>query len=154
MEKTIIVRGKTFNGSHRPGYVTEYTPFCFQLNGKEYFIRNLETPNGKEKTLGNKRSRSEIAALIRQLRKNDFKWYRNYAGTFNTPFELIEYVKENNKHFERHGQFFVKSKTGNFTDFHGNLHEVSCAFSFRIYDQEYLEQVKKEFEGAKVKIHY
>lgn len=143
-----LIKKPTYIAPHGLASHGEYTPYYFLMDGKEHFIRNLIKSGGYTSYNSYNQRRKELAEVIKELRKNNFKFYVNHCvGGFKNPVEFIQWVKQNGNTFQIHGELLLKCDT--FTDFHGNLSERSCAFSFRIYDKELLNQIKEELKKAK-----
>lgn len=130
-----------------------YTPYWIQVNGKERFIANLieRTCFAPKK---DKQNRKEFAEKLINLRANKYKFLKFYCGMADNPKDFLNKVIKNGYTLERHGEFFSEHKDMGFTDFHGNLTQISCAFSFRIFDTKLLKEVQKLFESTKTNIHY
>jgi len=126
-------------GFNSKGY---YTPYYLRTGNKEAFIVNLV-----ERTVfapkQDKAQRTEVAERLLNLRKNKFKFLAFYCAAADNPKDFVKFVKENNYTIEIHGEIFNDCKDLGFTDFRGNLTQLSCAFHFRIYDQKLLKELKK-----------
>lgn len=127
-----------------------FTPYYFKMNEEEYFIYNL-VGTSKKGDYKNSSRRNELAQRIKQLKANKFKYICSYCAKFNCPIEFVKYVKNNNLTFISSRDFF--NKTDNFTDFGGNLASISWGFTFRIYDEKLLEELKNIFKSAKQEIY-
>ena len=128
-------------------------PVFMVKGGKEYFVANLPIAGGN---YGAEYHREEMAGYKNQLYQTKGEWFKFY-GHFDTPFELVEYVKENQYTFEcggKNGRVFndvnalfidvPEEYYGSCTDFGGNLREVSAAFRYRIYDEAIVELLKNK----------
>ena len=112
----------------------KYFP-CYMLkDGIEYFLWNRTEPSDRF-AVGDCESRKK------QLLENGgafFKFY-DHSG-HNSPISFLNWVKENNYSLVKDSTAQVLSDGRTF-DFHGNLNEVSCAFFYRIFDKQIIEQV-------------
>ncbi len=151
--KTITIKHGEVRKNQPHGMTSraDFTPILFSDGVKDYFICNLVNPvfNGWGIL---KQNRQEMAERIKQLRKNNFKFLCFYGGYYSDPVIFLNAIKEKGLTIEIHGELFLKCKT--FTDFHGNLVERSCAFMYRIYDNELLKDVQKLAKSAKQHYHY
>lgn len=130
-----------------------YTPYWIKDGIKESFICNLV----ERSIFGHKEDksqRSEVAERLLNLRANQYKFIKFYCGMGNTPTEFLANVIKNKYTLERHGEFIKIHDDLGCADFHGNLSEVSCAFSFRIYDIKTLKEIQKLLGKVKINIHY
>lgn len=93
----------------------------------------------------------ELEELKQQFIKNNGKWICYYcpSGMLGSkpkqysPFEFIDFVKKNNYSFNDFFEIYYVQKM-NVWKFHGNLNEISYAFSFRIYNKETIDEIKKQ----------
>ncbi|MBQ8709407.1 MAG: hypothetical protein IJ550_02330 [Bacteroidaceae bacterium] len=122
----------------RNSYQT-YVPVYFFYQDKKCFIHNRRVcgvPHGTPEAMANERN------YIEQLQKNDGRFFCMYNGYKNgiDIDAFIQWIWE-------HGFTFTDSfkisrnEEWNYTDIHGNFNEVSCAFSYRIYDKRLAERV-------------
>lgn len=110
----------------------EHYTCCFIQSKFGYsFFRNLI---GSDKTMAN--HRKELAALLSNLRSNDYRFVKNYCGRFSNPVDFAKFVAEKGYTFEN---AYAVYKGGNLNrlQFAGNLEELSHCFSFFIYDIDY-----------------
>ncbi len=130
-----------------------YTPYYMKIKNKEYFIINLI-----ERTLfapkQDKQQRTEAAERLLNLRKNGYKFLKFYCPVADNPLDFLNFIKENYYTIQRHGEIFLDCEDLGFTEFHGNLIELSCAFNFRIYDNKLIQQLKSAIKNVKIEIHY
>ncbi len=112
----------------------KYTPVFMVKNGKEFFVRNIVD----DKEL-------ELEPFLDQLRLNNGSFYCEYCQwpNISNPIDFINTVISI-------GHVFLNASLGKYNtiedgyiDFGGNLKDVSCAFSFRIYDQLIIDQVEQ-----------
>jgi hypothetical protein len=127
-----------------------YTSYSFTVDGVYYFISNLIEHTGDK--YHDNSSRREMAERLLNLRSNNYKFMKFYGGKFDNPIDFIQWIKTKKLTLEIHGSPFVKSE--NFTDFHGNLKEVSCAFHFRIYNKDLLSDIETIVSQLKKHYHY
>jgi len=122
----------------------EYTPVFMEKDGKRLFIRNIVRPLRAADYLWCKyeyeRSIEETEKAKEHLIQTDGKWYCSH-GINKNPFEFIKWVQEHKYTFQVWGGSLFKEHK-DFTDFHGNLVEYSAAFSYRIYDEAVLSELK------------
>ncbi len=114
--------------------------FLLNKNGKEYFIRAYKKRELPYDT--------KVFGWINQFIDTDGNYIADYGG--KSPFALLDYMKNNNCHFGKGYRCSLKylEHTG-IWEFHGNLEEVSNAFSFRIYKKEYARSLAKALNGRK-----
>jgi len=136
-----FIEKETYYGEYGMAGNANFTPIYFKVGDREHFLRN-KINNNEEISL---------QELKKDLERNDCKFVRFY-GAEKSPISFLEYVKKNKYTLQIHGELFLKSKT--FTDFHGNLKEISSAFMFRIYDEQFLDELKRICKGTKKYYHY
>jgi len=121
-------------------------------NGQKYHIRGRAVGAGLSE-FDIKRGIEEIEELKTHFIKSGGRWICYYCPSgmlgsnpnWADPFEFLQFVRDNNYSFN---SFFGickrKSKENDCWEFHGNLVEISHAFSFRIFDKTTINQIKKE----------
>lgn len=62
------------------------------------------------------------------------------CGPETTPIEFIMKIRSMKDNFGSNYDCKIK-KYDNYWEFHGNLERVSCAFNFRIYSKQYIDEV-------------
>ena len=113
--------------------------YLIDRNDKEFFIRGY--------LKGELPCDTKVFGWMNQFMHNDGNFIANYCGA-PSPFTLLAYMKEHNYHFgEAYQCELVKYEKTDIWEFHGNLEEVSSAFSFVIYKKEYAELLAKCLEG-------
>lgn len=132
----------------------DYTDYFYRHKGKRFFIggvaiRKDGTKPEKEKgdnmylVMDYPDTIKEIKDRFKQLVKNNFKYFCLYCGRgfYGTPdkvtdvFKFIEWVKKEGYKFnEFYRVDYLPSL--NCWEFGGNLDKYSCAFCFRIFDED------------------
>lgn len=122
-------------------------PVFMVKDGKKYFMLNRTTE---------KQEHYDTEHIKLKLAENSGDFFKFYGG-FDSPFEFVSWVLEKKYSFEssgKDGRVFNDVATlfddcrnipgygAGFIDFHGNIREVSCAFSYRIYDVSMVEALK------------
>lgn len=152
MKPVIIKHEPLLNKSYGFNSRGNYTPYYMKKGNTEQFICNLV-----ERTMfapkQDKGQRTEVAERLLNLRKNKFKFIAFYCGAADNPKDFLKFVKENNYTLQIHGEIFRNCDDLGFTDFHGNLIQVSCSFMFRIYDKKLLKELQEIVKTIKVKSH-
>lgn len=120
--------------SHWHSGSAEYAPVYAMLNGKKRFVRNII------------KSLSEVEDSKNNLMLHNGK-YITFHAMYDNPFDFLNWVKENNYTLEVVREFFVEDE--DFTDFHGNCCEYSCAFHYRIYDEAIIKKLKSIVSNMK-----
>lgn len=147
-----FVMGETYVSTYGLTSNAEYTPIYAMLNGKKCFVRNSvkginHSTYGWNEYEKNKNER-ELKKVKESLIEHDGK-YITFHSLYDNPFELLEWIKEKGYTLEVYPEFFRKSSNEDFTDFHGNSCEYSCAFHYRIYDEEMIKQLEEIVSGMK-----
>lgn len=116
-------------------------PWYIEARGKKILIdyERHSTGSAYDET----RYRSEIAKLVRQLRRNGYSYFTRYSRHEN-PLELLKWVEENSYTFESFSKVYEHDGV---THFHGNLVEYSAAFSYVILDDELAEEISRQFSA-------
>lgn len=122
-------------------------------DGKEYFVKNRREPHET-------RYHTDIPELMEQLKENN-GIYATFYSNNKEIWDFLDYIIEHHYSFDKIFEEFAEHKEGNFTDFHGNLTEISSAFMYRLYDINLINEIKKiveliknkEWELAKNEIH-
>lgn len=137
-----FIEGETYCANYGLSNQASYTPVFMEADGKRFFVRNIAKPHKYDTwgKLDHQRSIDDAKKAKRQLLENNGK-YCCFYGLKNNPFDFIKWVKENKYTLEIHGRLFVDSENG-FTDFHGNVVEYSAAFTYRIYDENMIHELK------------
>lgn len=139
-----FIVGETFIPCFGDGS-TEYTPVYAILNGTKRIVKNIShTLYGDTSAwleYSNKKSIEEVERAKNNLMEHDGK-YITFHALHDNPFEFLNWIKEHNYTLRVSRKFFVKSKNGDFTDFHGNSCEYSCSFYYRIYDETMLKELE------------
>lgn len=117
-----------------------FTPYYFDKgDGVERFFWNLVTgTNDSFQT--DEKHRKELASLLSNFRKHDYKYTTEYCGKFDCPFEFIKWMKKQKYTFD--GAKLQYSHNNTFCDFCGNVLQYSHSFHFRIYDKAMLKRLK------------
>lgn len=112
-------------------------------DGKEYFVKNRREPHEA-------RYHTDIPELMQQLKDNNGTYATFYSNNKEI-WAFLDYIIEHHYSFEERFKEFEEHKEGNFTDFHGNLNEISSAFMYRLYDTNFINEIKKVVELIKNK---
>ena len=101
---------------------------------------------------------TKVCGWINQFIHNDGHFITHYCGANPlSPFTLLAYMKEHDYHFgEAYQCKLVKYEKTDIWEFHGNLEEISCAFSFIIYKKDYAELLAKcleEWDNIETELH-
>lgn len=107
-------------------------------DGKEYFVKNRREPHET-------RYHTDIPEIIQQLKENNGT-YATFYSRNREVWSFLDYIIEHQYSFEKRFNKFEEHKEGNFTDFHGNLTEISSAFMYRLYDTNLINEIKKVVE--------
>lgn len=144
-----IVKGTPFRrASGWYGEVVTYMPYMVEHSGKQYFLQNLTTMTGnRHDDLGKRR---ELAALLRNLRKNHYQYCTFYSEKSDI-FEFFDWIRNSNYTLEVHGELLNFNREEGFVDFCGNVIEYSAAFRFRIYSRELLKHIIYQLRTVKRK---
>lgn len=136
-----FINGESYVSSYGLTGDGEYTPVFMERDGKQLFIRNSVRPLRHDSwtKYEHERSIEDTKKAKAHLLETDGKWFCFY-GRCKSPFEFIKWVQENNYSFRIFGHLFEEHES--FTDFHGNLEEYSAAFSYRIYDEAVINEIK------------
>lgn len=116
-----------------------YIPWEIEINGRWQHLSSEVHDTGRQ--YDEIKSRSEIARLIWQLRKNGYRYITRYSRQEN-PLDMINWAKENEFTFEVFGKSLIYEENG-FMQFHGNFCEYSNAFNYIIYDEVLANEIKK-----------
>jgi len=128
----------------------EFTPIYMIKDDKEYFIKNIVKKIGhcdgydKNDYLRQIENMEEVKNTLMINKGNYFK----NDGRFENPFEFLSWIKENNYTFREPDELFEDWE--NFVDFHGNLNEYSSSFMYRIYDKNFLNELKEKVNSMKI----
>ena len=115
-----------------------YVPVYMVKDEQEYFVVNKDI-NHSDIAYENR----YLTLAKEQLMKNGGAWFSFYSAGYNDPIEMIEEVHKRGFHFTEQTTYTWNKKQNCF-DFSGNQEEVSAAFSFRIYDKKYAEQIQRK----------
>ena len=130
----------------------EYTPVYALINGTKRLVRNIRhTLFGDTyawRKYDDEKSIAEVEKAKKNLMEHDGKYITFYAQN-DDPFLFLDWMSKNNYTLEVVREFFAESSNGDFTDFHGNSCEFSCAFHYRIYDETMLKELKKIVSNMK-----
>lgn len=74
-----------------------YVPYCFEYDGKRYFLENLATRTGTES--GDRESRRKMANRLASLRRHHYQYCTFYAIKEDI-FEFFKWLRENNTHWK------------------------------------------------------
>lgn len=114
-------------------------PMYMRKDGEEYFLWGRSEGESKFRL-------EEIEQRKRQLMDNGgayFKFHDNSGN--NDPIGFLQWVKNN--HYTLRNDCKAKLLSDNKTfDFIGNLNEVSCAFFYRIFNDEIIRRVSEEIK--------
>lgn len=126
----------------RNSYQT-FVPIYFIYKDKRCFIHNRRVygvPDGTPVAKADERN------YIEQLQKNDGKFFCFYNG-YKPGIDIdafTQWIWEHGYTFTEDFKIY-RNKENNYTDISGNFNEVSCAFSYRIYDEELSKRITKWF---------
>lgn len=116
------------------GSTAKYTPVYMVNDAGTFFVRNIIN----DKSI-------DVDEIKAELIKTNGRYFTFCCGKRDVdPIGFIDWVKENDFNFEdctAIGKY--NTIEDGFVDFGGNLKEISCAFSFRIYDPELVKEVKE-----------
>jgi|GEM_PF-2631528 hypothetical protein len=144
LERLIKDTGITFH--EVPGrkidsvYRTKYTitDVYAKING---IHRHINGYNPDTKRLDLARAKASIFNQKMQLLKNNGEFITMYNHSKkHTPLEFIKWIKEIGDNFGKAYNCSIRKYT-NFWEFDGNLTNLSCAFSFRIYSEELVKSI-------------
>lgn len=136
--------------------ITRVPVYCKLPDGKEAFLLNrltgaIETDRQKDFYIVNdiKGDKEEVKDFVRQLKKNNGKWFDRYgkwtwhpeATNGLGPLKFIDWVKSKGYTFDEKMTDLTIESCG--TKFMGNLNEYSCAFCYDILDESIVEEIKK-----------
>ena len=134
-----IIQGKPFTGpSGRPGDVTVYIPYSFGTPERHYFVQNLCPVSGSK--IQDRPQRSELAKLLWQLRRNEFRYVMFY-GIEKDTVRFLDWLRQEGYTLEIHGKLFSFHPKHDYVNFHGNVCEYSAAFRYRIYSRELFQSI-------------
>lgn len=141
-----FIKGDTRVSDYGLSSTAELTPLYAIINGKKCFVRNFVN-NVNPRQYGwaeyeRKKSEMEVERAKESLIAHDGK-YITFRSLYDNPLDFLNWIKKEGYTLEMHGEFFFESSNKDFTDFHGNAKEYSCAFMYRIYDEELLNQLKE-----------
>jgi hypothetical protein len=121
----------------------EYVPVFMVKDGVEYFVINRVVATSAEDCYSSSGDRLDAAKAM--LLKTEGKYFKLH-GKYEKPENMLAEILRRGHSFTEPEDMFVECRDskygGGFTDFHGNLNEVSAAFSYRIYDAELLGRIK------------
>lgn len=130
----IIEKERYYDDSLFTGQCFMYPTYMVK-DGKEYFMFNRREPDDKWKLEENEDKK-------KQLISNDGAYMTFYG--YENPFEMIREIAKRKHHFTEPKDLYRCGIDKNgFLDFHGNRHEVSAAFFYRIYDETLARKVQK-----------
>ena len=92
--------------------------------------------------------RRELASLLRQLRRNRFR-YVSFYGKDENPLRFFDWLRRNDYTLEVHGTLFRFYPESGYADFHGNVREYSAAFHYRIYSRELFQNIINQLRTVK-----
>ena len=134
-----IIKGEPFAGpSGRPGETIVYIPYSFGTPERHCFIRNLASASDSK--IRDHPQRRALASLLRQLRRNGFRYVALY-GIENDPVRFLDRLRQKGYTLEVHGRLFDFHSERGYVDFHGNVCEYSAAFLYRIYSRELFQNI-------------
>ena len=123
-----------------------YIPYSFILDGKKRFFRNLATRTGVE--FYDRSNRNELAALLRNLRGNDYEYCTFYSQKKDL-FEFFDWLRQNKYTLEVQGDLFDFAPDRSYVDFHGNVREYSAVFHYRVYSRELFGHIINQLRTVK-----
>lgn len=126
--------------------IVTYVPYCFEYDGKRYFLGNLATRTGTEQ--GDRENRREMASLLTSLRRHHYQ-YCTFHAIKEDIFEFFKWLRENKYTLEIHGALFTFDPDHGYVDFWGNVREYSAAFQYRIYSREMLRHIIDQLRTVK-----
>lgn len=125
----------------------EYTPVYAIINGKKHFVRNVRRPLEGDsvawREYDTQKSLQEAEMAKKSLRDHKGKFITFYSQK-DDPFEFLDWIRINEYTLTTAGNLFLNSQNGDYTDFHGNCKEFSCAFYYRIYEKKLIDDLKCE----------
>lgn len=137
--EAIVDYDNRFEVMNRPNSYQTYVPVYFIYQDKKCFIHNRRVavaPYGTPDAKANERN------YIEQLQKNDgkiFCFYNGYRNNIDID-TFMQWIWEFG--YTLSDDFKIdRNEDLNYVDIHGNFNEVSCAFSYRIYDKRLADQV-------------
>ena len=120
----------------------ELAPVYMQKDGAEYFVVNRVVYDS-DRAWGKyevDRSQREVEDIKAFLTKTDGAYFK-FHGDYDDPLGMLESIFECGYTFTDDDHFIECANDG-FTDFHGNLNEISAAFHYRIYNAALLDKIK------------
>jgi hypothetical protein len=142
-------RGNPHFSSWYSGEVDHIDTYAL-FNGEKYHIRGRAVGSVVSE-FDIERGIEEIEELKRHFIKSRGKWICAYCPSgmlgqnpnWADPFEFLDFVRKNEYTFN---EFLGISEHKDHWEFHGNLTEISYAFSFRIFDKDIIERIKKDLK--------
>ena len=130
-----------------PNCFQTYVPVYFLYNGKRCFIHNRRVygvPHGTPE------AKADEKWYVEQLQKNNGKFFCFYNG-YREGLEIDAFTQWIWGHGLKLTDDFKirRNKKLNYVDIEGNFKEVSCAFSYRIYDENLSRRMVKWFRDWK-----
>lgn len=123
-----------FVGKHYPTYMVK--------DGKEYFIFGRPEPQSSLE-------KDEMNAHKQQLISNNGAYFNFFDNSgFHDPIALLKWVIQKRYTFEKDTKASMLSDGKTF-DFKGNLRECSCAFFYRIFDKNIINEINQLLPNAK-----
>ena len=139
--------GEEFSGSYGCyNRTARYRPYGFGTPEHHSFIQRLRSHTGSERE--DRADRRELAGLLRQLRRNRFRYVAFY-GKDEDPLRFFDWLRRNDYTLEVHGALFRLHPESGYADFHGNVCEYSAAFHYRIYSRELFRNIIDQLRTVK-----
>ena len=119
--------------------LTDHTDVYAIVGNREIFLKGYVQEKGHDTETG----KADIFKLKRQFLLSNFNYICFYnSGESKDPLKFIKNIKKIEDNFGDNYNCELRKKEGEeFYYFHGNLERVSCAFSFRIFNKEYYEEI-------------
>lgn len=142
-----LIVGEKFSGSYGCyNRTARYRPYGFGMPERHSFIMHLRSHTGSERE--DRAGRRELAGLLRQLRRNCFR-YVFFYGKDEDPLRFFDWLRRNDYTLEVHGTLFRFHPESGYADFHGNVCEYSAAFHYRIYSRELFQNIIDQLRTVK-----
>ena len=109
------------------------------INGEKYHLSGYQ-PDGRDSNYPDQKKAQMFSRKMMFL-QSDGEHIKFYScGPETTPIKFITKIRLMNDNFGSNYDCKIK-KYDNFWELHGNLERVSCAFTFRIFSKQYIDEM-------------